>query len=294
MSDFLSSLHLWQLDATGIRVLMGTAARGAVAIIAPILLLTGAVGLLCSMVQTGLVFAPTVIKPDLQHVNPIKGLKNLFSLTAAMRLVVAVVKITAISIVVYVLVRSRLGWLSGLTGKSVWGILSVARQLCFTLMARVLLAMLVIAALDYAFQRWRFEKQLMMSKTELRDEYKRDEGDPAVRARQQQVRRALSNRRMMQAVPEADVVVTNPTHVAVALKWDERKMAAPRVVAKGKDLLAERIKSLARQHRVPVLERKPLARALYEAVEVGRDIPPKLYYAVAEVLAFVLNRRRTA
>lgn len=294
VSELLGGLHQYTLDLTGTRTLVSAAARNAVTAVAPIMLLTGVVGLLCSLAQTGLLFAPRVIAPDLQHVDPIRGAKNILSLAAAMRLLVAVVKITAISLVVYFLVRSRISWLAALTGKSVWGILEVTRRICFSLLVRVLMVMMVVAVLDYAFQKWRFEKQLMMSKTELRDEYKRDEGDPAVRARQAHARRAIARNRMMQAVPAADVVVTNPTHVAVALQWDEREMDAPRVVAKGRDLLAGRIKELAREHGVPVIERKILAHALYQAVEVGMDIPPKLYYAVAEVLAFVMRRRRTA
>jgi len=294
VSELLGGLHQYTLDLTGTRTLMSTAARNAVTAVAPIMLLTGVMGLLCSLAQTGILFAPRVIAPDLQHVDPIRGAKNILSLSAVMRLLVAVVKMTAIGLVVYFLVRSRISWLAALTGKSVWGILEVTRRICFLLLVRVLLVMMVVAALDYAFQKWRFEKQLMMSKTELRDEYKRDEGDPGVRGRQAHARRALARNRMMQAVPAADVVVTNPTHVAVALQWDEREMAAPRVVAKGRDLLAGRIKELAREHGVPVVERKILAHTLYQAVEVGMDIPPKLYYAVAEVLAFVMRRRRSA
>jgi flagellar biosynthesis protein FlhB len=158
---------------------------------------------------------------------------------------------------------------------------------------QVLAALVVVALLDYAYQRWRFEKKLMMSKGELKEEMKREEGDPEVRARRSHMRRSMV-RRMMAAIPHADVVVSNPTHYAVALKWDEKKMSAPQVVAKGADYMAERIKEVARQNGVPVLERRPLARALYEAVQVGMEIPPKLYYAVAEVLAFVLKKRKAA
>jgi flagellar biosynthetic protein FlhB len=131
-----------------------------------------------------------------------------------------------------------------------------------------------------------------MTRQEVKDERKRDEGDPEIRGRQEQMRRAIARNRMMQAVPEADVVVSNPTHLAVALKWDEATMAAPTVVAKGRDHLAERIKQVARDNDVPVLERRDVARTLYQAVEVGMEIPPKLYYAVAEVLAFVLRKRK--
>jgi flagellar biosynthetic protein FlhB len=235
---------------------------------------------------------PKKLVPDLQAINPIRGLRNIFSLTAVMRLLTAVIKFAVIGLVCYLLIRSRLHWFGALVGKDAWGILDVGRRLSLSLLLRVVAIMLGVAVLDYAYQRWRYEKQLMMTKQELKEERKRDEGDPEVRGRQAQMRRAMANRRMVQAVPEADVVVTNPTHLAVALQWDEETMSAPTVVAKGQDFLARRIQQIAREHGVPVLERKNLTRLLYQTVEVGAEIPPKLYYAVAEVLAYVLRKHR--
>lgn len=294
VSGLLGALQVPTLDQTGTLNLLGACARDVLRAVLPLMLVTGVVGLLCSLAQTGVVVTPSKLAFDLKNLNPINGLRNMVSLTALMRLLVAAVKIGAIGLIVYLLVRSRLSWFTALTGKSAWGILYVSRRFCLTLMFRIALAMMVVAALDCVFQRWQFSKQLMMTKAELREEYKRDEGDPEVRARQEGVRRSMARRRMMQAVPDADVIVTNPTHVAVALRWDDSQMAAPRVVAKGKDVLARRIKQIAQQHSVPVVEREVLARALYEAVEVGMEIPPKLYYAVAEVLAFVMRGGRAA
>jgi len=258
----------------------------------PLMLFVGAMGLLGSLAQTGVLMTPNKIKPDLNHINPVNGLKNLFSLSALMRLVMALMKLVAISLIAFFLLRDRVGWLYSLSGKTVWGILDATRSLCLSLVGRITGAMVAVAVLDFAFQRWQFGKKIMMSKSELKEEHKRDEGDPEVRGRQAQMRRSISRARMMQAVPKADVVVTNPDHVAVALRWDEAEMSAPKVVAKGKNYLAQRIKAIARQHNVPVLERKLLARTLYEVVEVGNEIPPKLYYVVAEVLAFVMRKRR--
>lgn len=260
----------------------------------PAMLLVGTVGLLCSLLQTGVLVVPKKLAPNLKAIDPIKGLKNIFSLAAAMRLLMAAIKFAAIGVIVYFVVRGRSSWFGGLVSMSPWGILDVSRRLCFSILVRVGVAMLGVALLDYAFQRWRHEKELLMTKQELKEERKRQEGSPEVRGRQEMMRRAMSQRRMMQAVPRADVVVTNPTHVAVALEWNEEQMGAPTVVAKGQDLLAERIKKVARENKVPVLERKDLARALYVAVEVGSEIPEKLYYAVAEVLAFVLRREGKA
>jgi flagellar biosynthetic protein FlhB len=262
--------------------------------VAPIFICTGLVGLLCSCVQTGFVVTTQRLRLDFSQLDPVRGLKHLFSLQALARLLVAVVKLAVIGLIVFLLVRSRLGWLFTLIGNSPWGIFQGGRELCTTMLLRIVAAMMAVAVADYAWQRWRYEQQLMMTKGELKEELRRDEGDPHVKARQAQERRAIIRRRMMQAVPKADVVVTNPTHVAVALRWDEKEMKAPQVVAKGRDWLAERIKQIARENRVPVLERPVLAHTLYEAVEVGMEIPPKLYYAVAEVLAFVLRKRSAA
>jgi flagellar biosynthetic protein FlhB len=288
----LGGLHAADLSIGGVRPMLCDSLGTVLRSVAPIMVFVGLVGLLGSLAQTGVLFTPKRISPDLSHINPVAGLKRLFSLSSLARLVVAAAKLLLIGAIVYLLVRSRLAWYFAAVGKSAWGVFETGRQICLSLALRIVAAMIVVAVADYAWQRWRFEKQLMMSRTELKEEVKRDEGDPEVKARQEQMRRAFARSRMMQAVPRADVVVTNPTHVAVALRWDEKVMDAPRVVAKGKRLLAERIRQIARENGVPVLERKVLAHALYEAVEVGREIPPKLYYAVAEVLAFVLKKRR--
>ncbi len=261
-------------------------------VVLPLMILVGCVGLLCSVMQTGIMVVPKRIVPNLELLDPIRGLKNLFSLSAVMRFLVAIIKLTVIVLIGYFLVRSRLSWIAALVGKSAWGILDVSRRLCLSLMVQVSIAMMAVAVLDYAYQRWQHEKKLMMTKQEVRDERKRDEGDPHIRSRQAQMRRAIAQSRMMQAVPEASVIVSNPTQIAVALKWDENDMSAPTVVAKGRDYLAERIRKIGRENGVPLIERKELARILYETVEVGAEIPANLYYAVAEILAFVLRKRK--
>ncbi len=294
MAGRLARLYGCDLSIPGAHAIMCEALTAVARAAAPILVLTGLVGLACSVAQTGIMFTPGKLAPDFAAMHPVRGLRHLFSVDALAKLFVAVVKLAIIGLIIFFLVRSRLDWFYGLIAKSPWGIFDVSRDLCMTMVLRVAIAMMAVAVADYAWQRWRFERQLMMSKTELRDEMRRDEGDPLVRGRQEALRRALVRSRMIQAVPTADVVVTNPTHLAVALRWHEKEMKAPQVVAKGKDWLAERIKQVAGAHGVPVLERRVLAQALYQAVEVGTEIPPKLYYAVAEVLAFVLKRRRAA
>ncbi len=287
----LGDLGAERLTQSGAVDLARQSVRAVISAGLPIMLGTAAVGLLCTVAQTGILIVPKKLAPNMNALNPVRGFKNLISLSSLQKLGVALGKLAIVGTVAFYLVRSRVGWLQALVGKSVWGILSVARSLCLSLVLRVLAALIVVALLDYAYQRWRFEKKLMMSKGELKEEMKREEGDPEVRARRSHLRRSLVHR-MMAAIPEADVVVANPTHYAVALKWDQQTMSAPQVVAKGADYMAERIKEVARLHGVPVLERRPLARALFDAVEVGMEIPPKLYLAVAEVLAFVLKKRK--
>jgi len=257
----------------------------------PMMCFVGAVGLLATVSQTGLLFTPRALAPRWEALNPVAGFKRLVSLRSLVKLAIALAKVGVIAALVALALRPRLPQLYALIHQSPWGVLETLKALSAAVLLRVAALMLVLAVLDYAYERWRYEKQLMMTRAELKEERKRDEGRPEVKGRLMQMRREISRQRMMQAVPEATVVVTNPTHVAVALKWDEQTMDAPQVVAKGRHLLAERIKQIAREHGVPVLERRMLARALYEAVEVGRSIPPALYLAVARVLAFVMKKR---
>ncbi len=290
----LGQLHRPVLTLAGASDLLGDTFQLVIGAALPITACVAFVGVACSLAQTGVMVTPKLLGPKFDQINPIKGFKNLVSGSSVVKLLVAVAKLAILGLVIYTLVRSRIPWFFALVGKSPWGIMHMARQMSVSIVTRAGLAMLILAAADYAYQRLKYEKQLMMSKQEVRDESKRDEGSPEVRARQDQVRRSLARSRMMAAVPEADVVVANPTHLAVALRWSEEEMGAPTVVAKGQGWLAERIKQIARENGVPVLERKSLAQALHKAVEVGMEIPSQLYYAVAEVLAYVMGGGKRA
>jgi len=179
---------------------------------------------------------------------------------------------------------------------SVVDILAFTGWVAFKICLGACVTLIVLAALDYAYQRWEYEKSLRMTKQEVKDEYKQTEGDPNVKARIRSIQLETARRRMMEAVPEADVVITNPTHLAVALRFDAHKMAAPCVVAKGSGYVAERIKQIAEEHHVPIVENKPLARTLVKTVDIGDVIPVELYKAVAQILAYVyrLKGRRSA
>jgi len=196
-------------------------------------------------------------------------------------------KFTAIGAVAYLTVRDALPKIIGLAQLPIGTALALVGEIMFNLGLRVALLLLMVAAIDYGYERWEYEQNLRMTREELREELRQMEGDPYVKARIRRIQRQLAMQRMMEEVPKADVIITNPVELAVALKYDARTMAAPKVVAKGARLLAERIKKIAQEHGVPIVENKPLARALYRSCQVGQEIPVKLYRAVAEVLAYI-------
>jgi len=224
--------------------------------------------------------------PKLSKLNPLQGIKKLFSLKSLNELVKSLVKVTIVGWVSVKTVMADLDSIPGLMQLGVYDILAFIGKVAFRIGLYTCLVLIVLAIFDYIFQRWQHEKGLKMSKQEVKDENKMTEGDPAVKARIRSIQREMAQRRMMEAVPEATVVITNPTHLAIALKF-ESDFHAPVLVAKGAGKLAERIREVARANDVPVVEQKPLARTLYKAVEIGDFIPAELYRAVAEILAYV-------
>ncbi|MEK7680153.1 MAG: flagellar biosynthesis protein FlhB [Deltaproteobacteria bacterium] len=244
-------------------------------------------GALAYALQSGFSFRGKGIAADFSRINPVEGAKRLFSLNSVVDLVKSLLKLLALGYVVYINVRKEWAVMPLLVDMDAYTNLKYTAELAFTIMLKSSWVLAVVAALDYFYQ-WRvFEKGLMMTRDEVREEMKETEGDPMIRARIRSIQRAMARRRMMQDVKKADFVVTNPTHLAVALKYERKKTGAPKVVAKGAGILAEKIKETARRHGVPVIENKPLAQALYKAVEIGSEIPAALYRAVAEILAYV-------
>ena len=254
---------------------------------APMFLLTVAAAIATPFAIGGWVFAPQVLTVNFTRIDPVKGFGRMFSWYSVGELVKAVLKALLIGGVIYWVVHHQQDDLFALIGQPVDIALgSFGRTLVFAATALVA-GVAVIAAIDVPFQLWRYYQGLRMTREELREEMKELEGDPQLKARIRSQQREIARRRMMAEVPKADVVVTNPTHFAVALKYDSEQMGAPQVVAKGMNLIAEKIRDLAREHGVPVLEAPPLARALHRHTEVGDQIPAALYTAVAEVLAYV-------
>lgn len=258
----------------------------------PLLVAVFIASLLVMLVQVGRLFTFETVRPKLTKLNPMNGLKRLFSARTAVMMVINLLKLSAVLLVTYVTIKERFEHLVFLFTLPHVPMLAAAGDLVYTLMIRLGALLLVLALIDYAYQKYKNERELKMTKHEVKEEMKRMDGDPLVKRRQRETALKMLLQRMRKTVPEADVVVTNPTHFAVALKYDDRKMSAPRVVAKGADFLAQKIREIAIEHGVPIVERPPLARALYKAVEIGQEIPSQFYKAVAEILAYVYELRR--
>jgi flagellar biosynthetic protein FlhB len=256
-------------------------------VLAPILILLGLTGLLINLAQVGINITAEPIMPKLDKLNVIQGLKRLFSTKTLFNLARDVLKVAIIAYVTYLTFKGEMNNYIPLADQEVGQILAFAARVSLKIVMRAAGVLLLLAILDYAYQRYDFTKKLKMTKQEVKDERKQYEGDPLIKMRIRRIQRELAHARMLRDVEKADVVVTNPTHIAVALKYDVDAMSAPMVVAKGERLLAEKIKEIAEKAGVPIVENKPLAKALFEAVDVGMAIPAKLYKAVAEVLAYV-------
>ncbi len=262
--------------------------------ILPFLASVCAAALAAGLVQSGFLFTTAPLAPDLQRLHPLAGLGRIFSLRSAARLLAGLLKLGTVALVVWLTLWGERARLLELGRRPVEEILGTGTALLLKVGLRAALALLVLGLLEYGYQRWQYERDLRMSKQEVREELKRYEGDPRIRERRRAVQRQLALQRMMSQVPRATVVITNPTHLAVALAYDAAAMDAPVVVAKGADLLAARIREVAAEHGVPLVERKELARALFRAAEVGQTVPADLYRAVAEILAYVYRLRGEA
>ena len=254
---------------------------------APLFMLTIAAALSTPFLLGAWVFSPKALSLDFTRLDPLKGLGRIFSVQGVGELVKAVLKAVLIGAIIYWVVRHEQGNLFALLSLPIEsGLISFAHMLQYSAMALVA-GVALIAAIDVPFQLWQYYSKLRMTKEEVRQESKESEGDPQVKARIRSQQREMARKRMMTEVPKADVVVTNPTHYAVALKYDNNNMGAPQVVAKGMNLIAQKIRELAEENGVPLLEAPPLARALYRHSDIGDQIPAQLYTAVAEVLAYV-------
>jgi flagellar biosynthesis protein FlhB len=262
-------------------------------ILFPIMLTVLVAAILGNVLQIGFMFSTESVTPKFSKVDPIKGFQRLFSIRSVVELIKSIFKICIISMVAYYVVKGELDNMIPLMEQNVWGMMNYLGRVCFRIILATTVVLVVLAILDYIYQRWEYEKSLKMTKQEIKDEYKNTEGDPLIKSRIRRLQREIAKKRMMAAVPKADVIITNPTHLAVAIQYDHENMMAPKVIAKGANIIAEKIREIARENDILIVEDKPLAQVLYKMVDVDQFIPEDLYRAVAEVLAFVYEQKKT-
>jgi flagellar biosynthetic protein FlhB len=292
MKGSFRGLHRTDLTIDTIQLLMVDLIVKVSVMILPLLLTLMAAGVLANIMQIGILFSAESLQPKLSKVSPLKGLKNMLSLKSIVELFKNLFKITLVGFIAYVTIKNEALDVLPLMEQDVWQIMAYMGNISFKILLATCWVLIVLALMDYLYQHWEHGRSLKMDKQEIKDEYKNLEGDPLIKARIRRLQRDMAMRRMMAKVPTADVVITNPTHLAVALKYDQARMSAPVVVAKGANLIAERIKEIARENGIAIVENKPLAQVLYKMVDVMEAIPDNLYQAVAEILAYVYGLKR--
>lgn len=245
------------------------------------------IGVAANVAQVGFHISPKALAPKFEKLDLSKGFKRLFSMKSMVMLIRDTLKLLVVGFVAYKVIAAEIPQFFQLSDMSAGQLAIVLGKLSLGIALKIGAAVLVIAALDFAYQKFDFEKSIRMSRQELKEEFKETEGSPQVKARVRQIQREMARKRMMAAVPTADVVITNPIHLAVALKYDSEKAGAPIVIAKGERLVAQKIKDIALKHGIPVIENVPLARALFKMCDIGQIIPENMYRAVAEILAYV-------
>ena len=288
-----SSLHEREISESTTPALFWDIAKDILLIVYPFTLSFILTALIIGLAQVGFLFTTKSMQPKPSRLSPLEGVKRIFSARGAMELAKSLLKIALIAPLMYYTIISEIPILAGLADEPVKAILVHLGLLALRVVSKALLILLFLALLDFAFQRFQHERDLRMTQQEVKEELKRTQGDPQIKARIRQVQREVARRRMMAKVPEAEVVVTNPTEYAIALAYKQGEHAAPMVVAMGQGIIAARIKEIARTANVPIYEDRPLAQILYKLCEIGQMIPPELYEGVASALAFVYRLRES-
>lgn len=284
---YFSNMHTIQIDSMNIgNVVIGVIVQ-VLLLVVPLMVAVLVGVILASIIQVGFIITLEPIKPNLGKLNFIKGFQNLVSIRSLENLVKSLIKVLIIGYVAYITVRDNFPLLFNFFDLNVQQSFLIVARLALELIYKILLVFIVIAIIDYAFQRWQTDKQMRMSKQEIKEEYKRTEGDPLIKGEIRRRQSEMARHRMMAEVPKADVVVTNPIHLAVALQYNAQEMRAPMILAKGMRLVAEHIKEIARENNIPVLENPPIAQALFKTGKVGSEIPSEMYSAVAEILTYI-------
>jgi len=247
---------------------------------------------LAEAAQTGFLFTLDPLSPKLEKLNPLEGMKKMFSMQGFVELIKSLLKIIIVFYITWIAIKEDLPFILVLTETHPWEIIVLGSYMVYKIAMRVGLFYIAVALLDYLYRRWEYMRGLKMSRQEVKEEYKRLEGDPMVKQRMRDLQRQASHQRMMGSVPQADVVVTNPTHIAVALKYEQDRMKAPVLLAKGERKIAEEIRRIAEEHEISIVENEPLARSIYRTTRINQEVPQDLYQAVAEVLAYVYKIKK--
>lgn len=289
LKTFISQAHALPADGGGLKLTLTALVLDISGTLALPFLILIVAAILSGFIQTGPIFTFDPVKPDISKISVFKGYERLFSSRSIMELVKGIVKLLIVSLAGILVLMPYFDGVEHFVGLDFDQSLDDLQSLFAKMMMAVLSVLFVLALMDYIYQRHDFMQKMRMSKQEIKDEFKQTEGDPQVKARLRALREQKARQRMMQAVPEADVVITNPTHYAVALKYDSKAMDAPLMVAKGADLIAQKIKEIAKENKVPIVENAALARTLYDGMEVDQAIPAQHYKAVAEVISYVFK-----
>ena len=290
-TPFIAKPHDIPFSFEGIRGAMTDVALDLAVALAPFAVLVMLFAIAGNVLQSGLVMAPPKIKPDFSKLSLLAGVKRMFSAKSMVEFLKSIAKLVIVAVVTIGLSLPLLNDIDILPGLPLYELLDRLLMVAIIIMTATVAVMTAIAALDFSFQKMQFTKQMRMSMQEVKDEHKQAEGDPQVKAKIRALRQQRARERMMSNVPEADVVITNPTHYAVALQYKMEEMSAPKLVAKGIDSLAFRIREVAEENDIPIVENPPLARALHATVELDEEVPPEHFVAVAEVIGYVMRMK---
>jgi flagellar biosynthetic protein FlhB len=288
---FIAHAGTTEISSGGAMVVMKQAVMAAMPPLLLVMIVTAVLGVIGNVAQTGFMLTPEKIKPDFKKLDLLKGLGRIFGMDGMVQFAKSTIKFLVTGFIAYMVLKPHVGEVRNLVGMDVASLLPEAMKLSKSLMLAVLLLLIAMAAIDWFWQRQRFMKRMRMTLQEVKDEFKQSDGDPHIKGKRRQIQMQRSRQRMMQAVPKATVVVMNPTHYAVALKYEPGETPAPLCVAKGVDELALKIRAVAEEHGVMVLEDPPLARALYASVEIDEEIPVEHFEAVAKVISFIMNKK---
>jgi flagellar biosynthetic protein FlhB len=289
---FIAHAGTIEISSGGAMLIMKQATMAALPPLVLVMVVTAVLGVIANVAQTGFMLTPDKLKPDFSKLDLMKGLGRVFGMDGFIQFAKSIVKIALTAIIAWMVLKPNVGEVRNLVGMEVGAMIPEALKLSKKLLILVIIFMVATAAFDYFLQRMRFMNRMRMTLQEIKDEFKQADGDPHIKGKRRQIQMQRSRQRMMQAVPKATVVVMNPTHYAVALKYDAGETPAPLCVAKGMDELALKIRAIAEEHGVPVLEDPPLARALYASVEVDEEIPVEHFEAVAKVISFIMNGKK--